>query len=150
MGTAGRSHRWSCFAAVLLCLFPHGGHCVPPTEPPNGFACRTYGTSGRQIRKVDSADAEAVSIRHCRTSCSVPHCGFTRLHCPLGTAASAASHRTYRCCGFQQRVFPLRTPLDTSFAVLPSPRLKVRLRRIRRMNRRTPGFRTAKDNLVRH
>ena len=30
------------------------------------------------------------SIRHCRTSCSVPHCGSTRLMCPMGTAASAA------------------------------------------------------------
>ena len=41
------------------------------------------------------------SIRHCRTACSVPHCGSTCLHRPLGAAVSAASHRTCRCCGFK-------------------------------------------------
>ena len=39
------------------CIFSHlsvtaWGSCDPPTEPPNGFASRTFGPPGRQIRKV--------------------------------------------------------------------------------------------------
>ena len=68
------------------------GDWHPPCVTPHRFACRTFGPPGRQICKVEIADA------------------------------ISSSHRTCRCCGLYARVCPLAAPLGTSSAALPSHR----------------------------
>ena len=68
------------------------GTDVPPAGPPYRFACRPVGAPGRQICKVEIADA------------------------------ISSSHRTCRCCGLQSGGCPPDNPLVTSSVALPSHR----------------------------
>ncbi len=93
----------------------------PPSSPTGRGGLRRPGGKGARnaflLSQGKVCFAKITSIRHCRTMCSVPHCGFTRLHCPLGTAASAASHRTCRCCGLHlEGLRPLQTTQSFQFS----------------------------------
>ena len=86
----------------------------PPCVTPLRFACRDCVPPGRQICKVEIADAISSSQRTCRC------CGLYARVCPLAAplGASSAALPSHRPTGFGLRPHPPGEPADSGIPCL--------------------------------